>query len=202
MMKPYSWRESGEIHKVYEASQLLDPLWPSRIVSIERITKKYPYPTRFTVDFRRVIRSMRIVRNNIRTDKISGKYNLKKLCRYLDDMHSEDIVHGDLNWKNIAWDGHCLVILDWEPSLRQMVGYRSALMATMPFVHPSDVAGGRLSRLTDLMCLFRLAVNLDPTTSAELASMAAHKKTSASALEFALDFVSDRYSSVSVSAAI
>jgi len=199
-MKSYSWRESGEIHKVYEASQLLDPLWPSRIVSIERITKKYPYPTRFTVDFPRVTRSMRIVKKKIRIDRTSGNYKLTKVCKYLDEMHSEDIVHGDLNWKNIAWDGKCLEILDWEPSLRQMVGHRSALMATMPFVHPSDVGVGRLSRLTDLMCLFRLAVNLGPAALAELASMAAHKKTSASALEFALDFVSDRYSSFSMPA--
>ena len=202
MTKSFSWREYGEIHKVYEVSQLLDPQWPSRIVSIERITKKYPYPTRFTADARRVIRSMKILSQFLSVEKKPEKYDFKNICKYLDEMHSEDIIHGDLNWKNIAWDGHCLVILDWEPSLRQMVGHRSTLMATKPFVHPSDVADGHLSRLTDLMCLFRLAVNLGPATSAELASMAAHKKTSASALEFALDFVIDRYSSVSVSAAM
>lgn len=165
-----TWKKDGEIHKCYPKTDLLDEDWPHRVALIERFTRALPYPTRFSDAGHSLVRSMKLVVAPAARLNAADTIQLAQLVMLVRRMHQAGIVHGDLHPKNLLWDGSRVVIIDFEPSLRQLKGYRPSLMGTAPFIHPLDVRAGRLSRLTDWMCLIHLARGLNASTCARLAS--------------------------------
>lgn len=163
---------SGEICKRYLKAHLLDEDWPHRVALIERFTRKLPYPTRFCDEGEQLVRGMKIVPGVVKKLDPADPVQLRQLAALVDRMHRAGIVHGDLHPKNLFWDGHRVVIADFEPSLLQLRGYRPSLMATAPFIHPDDASARRLSRLTDLMCLARLSCSLSASACARRAILA------------------------------
>ena len=161
---------SRDICKRYLKAHLLDEDWPYRVALIERFTCKLPYPTRFCDEGGHLLRRMKAVRGPAGKMDPADPVQLKQLAVLVERMHGAGIVHGDLHLKNLFWDGHNVVIADFEPSLLQLKGYRPSLMATSPFIHPHDASTRRLSRLTDLMCLIHLSSGLNASACARRTS--------------------------------
>ncbi len=164
------WKENGEIHKRYPKEHLLDDDWPHRVELIRRFTRTLPYPTRFSDQGPYLVRSMKVVCAPASRLNRPDQAQITQLEHLVDRMHQVGIVHGDLHPKNLLWDGCSVVIVDFEPSLRQLQGYRPSLMVTHPFVHPSDARAGRPTRLTDRMCLIHWATGRNASVCARLAA--------------------------------
>ncbi len=164
------WKKNGEIHKRYLKQDLLDADWPQRVALIERFTRTQPYPTRFREEGAHLVRSMKRLPVPSPALNPADRIQILQLGAEVERMHAAGIVHGDLHPKNLLWDGRRVVIVDFEPSLRQLHGYRPCWMATHPFLHPSDLQAMRLTRLTDLMCLVHLALGLKAAECARIAT--------------------------------
>ena len=79
----------------------------------------------------------------------------------MSSLHAAGLTHGDVHAKNIWWDGKEAVLLDFEPSLLQLIGERPCLMGTAPRIHKLDRQQLRLSVLTDQLAFVMWAYKLD-----------------------------------------
>ena len=59
--------------------------------------------------------------------------HLKNLSQDLDRMSELGFIHGDLNKKNILFNGQKFVVIDLEPCLEQMINGKKKLMFTIPY---------------------------------------------------------------------
>lgn len=77
------------------------------------------------------------------------------LASDLDELSSTGLVHGDICPRNICFDGSQYWLLDWEPSLRQIRIERATVIATYPYLAPSETRGSpRLTSLSDRVGLY------------------------------------------------
>ncbi len=88
--------------------------------------------------------------------KILTPIHLEKLAIKMDQSYQMGLVHGDLHLKNLLVDQDNIEIIDWEPSLNQILGNLNTLMYTAPWIEPEDKTNRELSKNTDLMCFYRL----------------------------------------------
>ncbi|MBD3807756.1 MAG: hypothetical protein IE880_03460, partial [Epsilonproteobacteria bacterium] len=58
-------------------------------------------------------------------------YSLVKALKYFEQI---GYVHGDLNKKNILWTNDGFKIIDYEPSILQLVNDQKQLRVTIPYV--------------------------------------------------------------------
>lgn len=161
-----------EVCKHYLKTHLLDKDWQHRVALIECFTRQLPYPTRFCDEGEQLVRYMKIVPRPAKKLDPADPVQLEQLASLVEQMHQTGIIHGDLHRKNLFWDGRNVVIADFEPSLLQLKGYRPSLMATVPFIHPTDARARCLSQLTDRMCLIHLSSGLRASACAERATLA------------------------------
>ncbi len=139
--------------KKYLSSNL--PVTKSEILGrttlIEEATKGQ---TKFHFDGDLIIRTSKNL-NGIKPRALSN-IHLEKLAQQMDYFSSIGLIHGDLHLKNLLVNNDDIHIIDWEPSLRQMIGNLNTLMYTAPWIDPEDKESRELSINTDLMCFYRL----------------------------------------------
>ena len=78
---------------------------------------------------------------------------LQRLAEVLDAL-PEELVHGDINGKNLLYDGRALQLIDWEPALLQQRLQQPTMMYTEPYVSQRDRQQQRLSKETDKIGFF------------------------------------------------
>jgi len=88
-------------------------------------------------------------------DSVQLMQILHQLASLLESI-SPQLVHGDVNRKNLMFDGERLQIIDWEPALRQLRQGRETLLYTEPYLSAQDRQLGRLSTETDKLAFFFL----------------------------------------------
>ena len=89
--------------------------------------------------------------NRLRSSK---RVDLKVLLGFadaLDQCLNFEYPHGDINRKNIIYDGDKLWLIDIEPVIRFDNNNRIFLRSTPPYIHPIDIENERLTILTDLL---------------------------------------------------
>lgn len=150
------------IIKSYQLSKLCDNLdsinW--RIKTIEEITKYTLSPVLFVKTDKELVRtSTRVKILPIQYGKLSCKQNIQ-LSEYLDFIHNNKLVHGDINKKNLFIDqNNNIILLDWEPSLTQIINNKFSLMGTPPWIDLQDLTQKKLTIKTDLLCFYKVISN-------------------------------------------
>ncbi len=81
---------------------------------------------------------------------------LPELSALVSRMHAAGIIHGDIAPKNILSDGQIWQLTDFEPALRVIGKLGPALMGTPGYLHPDDVAAGRITKKTDMFAINKL----------------------------------------------
>ncbi len=122
-----------------------------RTALIEETTKGQ---TKFHFDGDLIIRTSKNLNGN--KPRALSNIHLEKLAQQMDYFSSIGLIHGDLHLKNLLVNNDDIHIIDWEPSLRQMIGNLNTLMYTAPWIDPEDKESRELSINTDLMCFYRL----------------------------------------------
>ena len=76
---------------------------------------------------------------------------LKNLALNLDKLNKLNIVHGDINFKNIVFTKKRIFLIDWEPVLIKRLNKNFFLKSTFPYYSFSDLKSKKITRKTDLI---------------------------------------------------
>ena len=76
---------------------------------------------------------------------------LKNLALNLDKLNKLNIVHGDINFKNIVFTKKRIFLIDWEPVLIKRINKIFFLKSTFPYYSFSDLKSKKITRKTDLI---------------------------------------------------
>jgi hypothetical protein len=90
----------------------------------------------------------------IKPDKISRTKKLillKNFAVNLDKLKKFNIVHGDINFKNVVFTKKRIFLIDWEPVLVKRVNKKLIFRSTFPYYSVSDLKKKQISRKTDLI---------------------------------------------------
>ena len=79
----------------------------------------------------------------------SKKTALTNLAIDLDKMLDLGLVHGDLNYSNIIFDGKLLRLIDFEPSFKQVKNQRRILASGLSFRSKNDYYSNSITAETD-----------------------------------------------------
>lgn len=122
-----------------------------RINKIEHITKKNVF---FTKHHNTITRhSIKYPNNN---EKKLKPCHINELASFLDYCYNEGLVHGDIHKKNIVTFDEKVFLIDWEPSLYQIIRNQNSLMVTQPWIDFEDKIKKEITFRTDLLCFFKL----------------------------------------------
>ncbi len=152
--------------KVYKKKDLLS-LWyviDERIKLIEHFTselKHFP-ETKFQITDETIIYNQkRIDRKKYSELNFTQKQEiLIDLAKSLDQLSKLNFVHGDLNNKNIIYDGKQLWVIDLEPDLKQIKYGRVALFITRPYYSKEDIEDDNITSRTDKIAWFAYNMKL------------------------------------------
>ena len=139
--------------KVYQLEHLIDPInqIKYRVEQIEHISHQFDFipETNFEwVDDRLIYHQHRVKKKVLSSNPNKIKH-LKQLADDLDQLSSTGFVHGDINRKNIIFDGQRIYLIDLEPSLHRMKHGRPVLLYTPPYISLNDLKNNQLSQDTD-----------------------------------------------------
>jgi len=141
----------GKFFKLYQISDLLDPDWEDRTRLIEKLSMRHdliPLIT-FTRENDAEIRYSQLRINRKSTDPAGMSQHLEQLAKGLDSLTDDGFIHGDINFKNLMFDGTSYRLIDLEPSLRQRRKGRVTLMYTVPYITRDDFFNDSLTQCTD-----------------------------------------------------
>ena len=99
----------------------------------------------------------------IKPDKISRTKKLillKNFAVNLDKLKKFNIVHGDINFKNVVFTKKRIFLIDWEPVLVKRVNKKLIFRSTFPYYSVSDLKKKQISRKTDLIGFLFLSERL------------------------------------------
>ena len=84
-------------------------------------------------------------------DQLNAIDTITKLAVIIDYLHRNEIVHGDLSYKNLALERETgdVLIFDWEIFSVIMSENRVLLRSSKLSCHPEDQKAGRLSKKSD-----------------------------------------------------
>ena len=85
---------------------------------------------------------------------------LKNLALNLDKFDKLNIVHGDINFKNIVFTKKRIFLIDWEPVLIKRINKNFFLKSTFPYYSFSDLKSKKITRKTDLIGFLFLSERL------------------------------------------
>ena len=85
---------------------------------------------------------------------------LKNLALNLDKLDKLNIVHGDINFKNIVFTKKRIFLIDWEPVLIKRINKNFFLKSTFPYYSFSDLKSKKITRKTDLIGFLFLSERL------------------------------------------
>lgn len=105
---------------------------------------------------------------------------LYTLAEALEKMTNLDLVHGDINSKNVILSNRKFNIVDFEPSLRQVKKGRNVWMTTSPYISLKDIKLDTISSRTDKIGFYyfvsRLIGKLKTHNISELIRLRIHNK--------------------------
>jgi hypothetical protein len=136
---------------------LLDDELISRTKGIEELTSKAlwaPTTEFFWID-NRLEQTQQFIHQGSSRPK---KHHVEVLAQYLDQ--ELQMVHGDLCFKNLVFDGHQLWVVDWEPSLLQFRDGATRFLVTEPYWALDDRIHKRISKKTDKLTFFFTAFQI------------------------------------------
>lgn len=149
--KKFSPNTDGQIVKIYDLNNLLDEDWGVRVNLINNLAPNYRVVprTKISVDTKQgiaIYSQQRVV--NVSQNSFNIKY-LYDFAEGLDNLASGSFIHGDINYKNILFNGAKYYLIDLEPSLIQRKNGKDSLMYTAPYISVDDFTLKSLSTLTD-----------------------------------------------------
>lgn len=89
----------------------------------------------------------------VKTRCAPTKCDSRKIANIISEAHRIDLIHGDINKKNIIIHEYGVALSDWEPSLIQIKNGKMTLMATYPYIDPDDLNQKKITKKTDLFSL-------------------------------------------------
>lgn len=141
----------GYFQKIYHTANLLDLDWEARVVAIMQLPSQHSLipPVAFERDDTGNLhyRQQRI--RKVQPDLSELQTGLVRLAEELERLSGTGFVHGDINFKNLLYDGESYRLIDLEPSLRQCRKGRVTLLYTPPYITLSDFRHDRLTDATD-----------------------------------------------------
>lgn len=75
--------------------------------------------------------------------------DLNLLGNYLDYIHSENMFHGDIHYRNLMIKDEKIVLIDWEPCFIQRINNKKIIKSHSNGLHPFDKKNKNISKLTD-----------------------------------------------------
>lgn len=149
--------------KVYAVDDLLDADWKDRLTKIEILSRHHHFIPTITfslsdAEHKLTYQQVRLSRKSWTTEALP--YLLTCLASDLDELSVTGFIHGDINFKNVLFDGSSFRLIDLEPSLRQRKLGRETLMYTPPYISLNDYQRQELSQLTDKIGFYFLCVRL------------------------------------------
>jgi hypothetical protein len=84
----------------------------------------------------------------------SKKIALTNLSIDLDEMQNLGLVHGDLNYSNVIFDGNLLRLIDFEPSFKQVKNQRRILASGLSFRSKNDYQNNSITSETDKIAFY------------------------------------------------
>lgn len=85
---------------------------------------------------------------------------LKNFAVNLDKLKQYNIVHGDINFKNIVFTKKRIFLIDWEPILINKINKKFILRSTFPYYSVADLKNKKITRKTDLIAFLFLCERL------------------------------------------
>jgi hypothetical protein len=149
--------------KVYATDDLLDADWRDRLTKIEVLSKHHHFIP--TITFSLSDAEHKLTYQQVRLSRVSwtteaSPHLLTCLAKNLDELSVTGFIHGDINFKNVFFDGSSFRLIDLEPSLRQRKLGRETLMYTPPYISLKDYQNQELTQLTDKIGFYFLCVRL------------------------------------------
>ena len=71
------------------------------------------------------------------------------LGKYLDYIHSENMFHGDIHYRNLMIKDEKIVLIDWEPCFIQRINNKKIIKSHSKGLHAFDKKNKNISKLTD-----------------------------------------------------
>jgi len=71
------------------------------------------------------------------------------LGKYLDYIHSENMFHGDIHYRNLMIKDDRIVLIDWEPCFIQIINGKKIIKSHSKGIHPLDKKNKNISKFTD-----------------------------------------------------
>lgn len=141
----------GRFIKIYRINDLLDPDWEDRTRLIEKLSMRHDFipPITFTRENDTEIRYSQLRINRKPVDPTGLSQHLERVAEGLDSIAGDGFIHGDINFKNLMFDGTSYRLIDLEPSLRQRRKGRVTLMYTVPYIARDDFYNDCLTPCTD-----------------------------------------------------
>ena len=68
---------------------------------------------------------------------------------YLDYIHSENMFHGDIHYRNLMIKDEKIVLIDWEPCFIQRINNKKIIKSHSNGLHAFDKKNKNISKLTD-----------------------------------------------------
>ena len=158
-------RYSHHIEKKYFRSDLLldSRSLRQRLETICHVSHIYENIPRITIKWSEeilVMRQQRVKKMPFPSENQTAcKNHLERLALVLDQLPA-DLVHGDINCKNILFDGTDLQLIDWEPALVQKRFMQETLMYTEPYISQHDRTQSKLTKETDKIGFFYAILRL------------------------------------------
>ena len=101
--------------------------------------------------------------SNIKSDKLKKYEKLKLLKEFainLDKFSRYNLIHGDINLKNIIFNKKKIYLIDWEPILINKINKKFILRSTFPYYSVADLKNKKITRKTDLIAFLFLCERL------------------------------------------
>lgn len=141
----------GLFNKFYKSEDLLDLDWKTRVSAIQRLSLQCDLIPK-TEFFQGENGGLQYVQLRVRRGQPkpeSVKVSLRQLAEELEQLTVNNFIHGDINYKNLLFDGNSYKLIDLEPSLFQRRNGRKTLMYTPPYIALSDLQNDTLTSNTD-----------------------------------------------------
>ena len=129
------------------------------LVNIKKRCKKINYISKFFLfvpftcfeinNFEIISKQILIKSEKIR--RVEKIILLKSFALNLDKLNKFNIVHGDINFKNIVFTKKRIFLIDWEPVLIKRINKNFFLRSTFPYYSVSDLKSKKITRKTDLI---------------------------------------------------
>jgi serine/threonine protein kinase len=75
--------------------------------------------------------------------------DLNLLGKYLDYIHSKNVFHGDIHYRNLMIKGNKIVLIDWEPCFIQIINNKKIIKSHSKGIANKDRKIKKISPLTD-----------------------------------------------------